>query len=163
MTTIKFDPFRGFDGLAKKMNTMMNDLDKGVNLEFGSFAPRVDIIEDEQKLHFDFELAGVSKSDVKVTINDENVLVVKGTKTRNKKTETNNSYDAEKQVSNDKTKDDSYFLKVERNFGEFTRSFVLPDNINKDSISAKFDNGVLNLTFDKMSPEKPKIKEITID
>lgn len=182
MTNIKFDPFRGFDSLTKKMNTVLNDMDKGFNVEFGAFAPRVDITEDEQKLHFDFELAGVDKKDVKVTINDENVLVVKGIKNRVKKysngVEGKNINDISTNVENkleegnsdnvndknDKNdKNEIYFLKIERNFGEFTRSFVLPDNINKDSIEAKYENGVLHLTFDKMIPEKPKVKEVTIN
>lgn len=163
MTMIKFDPFRGFDNITKKMNTIISDFDKGINLEFGTFAPRVDITEDEQKLHFDFELAGVNKNDVKVTINDENVLVVKGVKNRTK-TEVNNSEDAtnNENKENDKPSNETYYLKVERNYGEFTRSFVLPDNVNKDSIEAKYDNGVLHLTFDKMIPEKPKVKEVVI-
>ena len=151
MTMIKFDPFRGFDTLTKKMNTLVNELDKGISFEMGSFSPRVDIIEDEKQYHSNFELAGVKKEDVKVTINDENVLIVKGSKHRETK-EDNSAENTEK-----------YFLRVERNFGEFTRSFVLPDNVNKETISAKYDNGVLNLTFDKKEVEKPKVVEVEIN
>jgi HSP20 family protein len=169
---IKFDPFRGFDSLAKKMNTLMSDLDKGVNFEIGSFSPRVDIIEDEKQIHFNFELAGVKKEDVKVTINDENVLVVKGSKYRENKVgnivENNiensvNTDNTETNVEQNENKADRYYLRVERNFGEFTRSFVLPDNINKGSISAKYEHGVLHLTFDKKEPEKPKVVEVEIN
>ncbi|MFY8160605.1 MAG: Hsp20/alpha crystallin family protein [Candidatus Kapaibacteriota bacterium] len=155
MTMIKFDPFRGFDALTKKMNTLVNDLDKGFNFEMGNFSPRVDIIEDEKQLNFNFELAGVKKEDVKVTINDENVLIVKGQKYRENIDESVNENESENSPK--------YFIKVERNFGEFTRSFVLPDNVNKESISAKYENGILHLTFDKKEIEKPKVVEVEIN
>ena len=155
MTAIKFDPFSGFDALTKKMNTLVNDLDKGFSFEMGNFSPRVDIIEDEKQLNFNFELAGVKKEDVKVTINDENVLIVKGQKYRENIDESVNENEIENSPK--------YFLKVERNFGEFTRSFVLPDNVNKESISAKYENGVLHLTFDKKEIEKPKVVEVEIN
>jgi HSP20 family protein len=155
MTMIKFDPFRGFDALTKKMNTLVNDLDKGFNFEMGNFSPRVDIIEDEKQLNFNFELAGVKKEDVKVTINDENVLIVKGQKYRENIDESVNENESENSPK--------YFIKVERNFGEFTRSFVLPDNVNKESISAKYENGILHLTFEKKEIEKPKVVEVEIN
>lgn len=153
MTMIKFDPFRGFDALTKKMNTLVNDLDKGFNFEMGNFSPRVDIIEDEKQLNFNFELAGVKKEDVKVTINDENVLIVKGQKYRENIDES----------VNENENSPKYFIKVERNFGEFTRSFVLPDNVNKESISAKYENGILHLTFEKKEIEEPKVVEVEIN
>ena len=134
MTMIKFDPFRGFDALTKKMNTLVNDLDKGFNFEMGNFSPRVDIIEDEKQLNFNFELAGVKKEDVKVTINDENVLIVKGQKYRENIDESVNENESENSPK--------YFIKVERNFGEFTRSFVLPDNVNKESILTLLDRTI---------------------
>lgn len=155
MTMIKFDPFRGFDALTKKMNTLVNDLDKGFNFEMGNFSPRVDIIEDEKQLNFNFELAGVKKEDVKVTINFENVLIVKGQKYRENIDESVNENESENSPK--------YFIKVERNFGEFTRSFVLPDNVNKESISAKYENGILHLTFEKKEIEKPKVVEVEIN
>ncbi len=155
MTMIKFDPFRGFDALTKKMNTLVNDLDKGFNFEMGNFSPRVDIIEDEKQLNFNFELAGVKKEDVKVTINDENVLIVKGQKYRENIDESVNENESENSPK--------YFIKVERNFGEFTRSFVLPDNVNKESISAKYENGILHLTFEKKEIEEPKVVEVEIN
>ena len=52
---------------------------------------------------------------------------------------------------------------MERSFGEFTRSFQLPENVDRESISAKFDNGMLNITLNKKEPEKPKEQLISID
>ncbi len=148
MSLIRFDPFRNIEGITRKMNSFMTDFDKGLNVEFGDFSPKVDISEDEKYIYFQAELPGLNKEDVKVTINN-NVLVIKGKKNREEKVEEN--------------EDDYCFIRVERRFGEFSRSFVLPDNIKNDSISAKVENGVLNISIEKIEPEKPKEVNIEIN
>jgi HSP20 family protein len=142
MAIIRFDPFRGFESLSRRMSQLASDFEKGLTIDYGSFAPRVDISEDEKKLYFHVELPGIAKEDVKVSINNDNVLMIKGEKKREERFE-------------DKA-EDKCFLRVERVFGAFTRSFALPENINTDSISAKYENGVLNIELDKKEPEKPK-------
>jgi len=151
MSILRIDPFRGFDSLTRKMNTIINDLDKGFNVEYGSFAPRVDIIENTDSLHITAELPGVNKEDVKVSISDDNVLVLKGTKARN-------NVEKKENESGEIT-----YLRAERSYGEFTRQFLLPDNADKSSIAAKYDNGVLNIHLKKTEPEKPKEVEISIE
>ena len=147
MALVRFDPFRGFENVAKKMSSLVNEAEKGMSVEFGSFAPRVDIVEDDKRLFVQAELPGILKEDVKVTINDENILNIKGEKKPENKPEGENC--------------ERCYIRVERNYGSFMRSFMLPDNINAESISAKFENGVLSIALDKKEPEKPK--EIKID
>ena len=146
MSVIRFDPLRGFENLSKKMGNLVDEFEKGFSFEYGSFAPRVDIAEDEKSVYFHAELPGIRKEDVKVSINDDNILTIKGTKKR-----------VETEGENQKN-----FIRLERTYGEFTRSFVLPENINTDSISAKFDNGVLEVTLQKKEPSKPKEVEVKI-
>jgi HSP20 family protein len=145
MGIVRFDPMRGFEGLARRMNEMAGEFEKGVNIEFGGLQPRIDISEDEKNLFFAVEMPGISKEDIKIKINDEDILVIKGEKKREFNIE------------------DKSFIRAERCFGEFTRSFLLPDNVNKDSIQAKYENGVLNITLEKIQPEKPKEVEISIN
>ncbi len=157
MTYFKLDPFRGFESVAKKMSQLADEFDKGVNIEYGDFSPRIDIAEDEKKIYLYAEIPGVEKKDVKVTINDENTLLIKGKKLRD---------DAvSKKAEEDKANEDEAvsFIRAERKFGEFSRTFVLPDNINNDSIKASFKDGILSIELDKKEPEKPKEKEINID
>ncbi len=144
MALIKFDPLRGFESLARRMSDIMSTFDQGFSIEMGNLTPRVDITEDEKGLYFAVELPGLKKEDIKVTINDNDLLVIKGSKKREYKVE------------------DKSFIRAERCFGEFTRSFLLPDNVKKDSINAKFENGVLNISFEKVEPVKPKEVEISI-
>lgn len=149
MSLVKFEPFRNLNQLSRRMNSMMSefDTDSIYNTRNG-FNPTVDVHEDETHITIEAEIPGVKKEDIKVSINDENVLVLKGTKSREQKSE-------------DK-KDGSTFLRVERSFGEFTRSFVLPDNVSTESIGAEFKDGLLKVVLEKREPAKPKELEVSI-
>lgn len=148
MSFFRFDPARSFEGFARKMNTAFGEFDKGFTVEYGGFAPRTDISEDEKFVYFDFEISGLAKEDVKITVNDENILTIKGEKKRAKEVEEN--------------PENKCYIRCERTYGQFTRSFLLPDNVKKDSIAAKYENGVLNLTLEKAEPVMPKEIEVTI-
>ncbi|MFA6571976.1 MAG: Hsp20/alpha crystallin family protein [Bacteroidota bacterium] len=139
----RFDPVRGFEHFARRVNDFVEDANKGFSVEFGSFQPKVDIAEDEKNLFLHAEMPGVKKEDVKVTINEENILLIKGEKKR--------EFDSAKSI-----------VRNERGFGSFARSFALPENILTDKIEAKFENGVLFITLTKKEPEKPREVEINI-
>lgn len=148
MTLVKYEPFRGFGNLTRRMNSMFNSFEPRFAFETGDFLPRVDISETEKQLHLQAEIPGLSKDDFKLTVSDDKVLVLKGSK---------------KRESEDKKEENGVtYHRIERSCGEFTRSFVLPDYVNPESISAKFDNGVLNISFDKVEPVKPKEIEISV-
>jgi HSP20 family protein len=85
----------------------------------------------------------MSKEDVKITINEENMLIIKG----------------EKKSSIGVS---STSHRTERIFGSFERTFVLPENIATDNVQAKFENGLLELTIAKVEPPKPKEMVVTI-
>jgi HSP20 family protein len=144
MGIIRVDPFRGIDGMMRRMTDVLEDINRGgVRFEVGDFTPRVDISEDEKNLSFQAELPGLSKEDVKVTLVD-NVLTIRGEKKREEKQE------------------DKNFMRIERSFGSFTRSFNLPEVVEPDAINAQFNNGVLNITIPKKEPVKPKELEVEI-
>lgn len=151
----RFDPFRGMEHFVKRIQQISDEFEKGFTVEYGSFAPKVDISEDEKHLYIQAELPGVRKEDVKVTVNNDNVFFIKGEKKR-PFVEQKDAKDGEVQ------QEERTYIKAERSYGEFTRSFVLPENINKDSIQAKFENGVLFVTLAKIEPAKPKEVEISI-
>jgi len=144
MGIVRFDPFRGFEKMQRRMNEFVNELDKGINFEVGAFAPRVDITEDSQKVYVHAELPGILKEDVKVSVNEDRLLTIKGEK---------------KVVEN---KEDKSIIRTERFFGNFSRTFVLPENIDIENIDAKYENGVLELVLNKVEPPKPKEVEINI-
>ncbi len=83
------------------------------------------------------DLPGVKKEDIEIKVED-NYLTINATR----------KYKNE-------IKEDSYYL-CESNFGMFSRSFMLSDNINKDKIEAKYENGRLYLTLEKTESKKAK-------
>jgi HSP20 family protein len=143
MSVLRIDPFRSFERSRQKMASIMSDLEKGINFEYGDIKPRVDIAEDNRSIFVYVELPGIQKEQVKISINEENMLTIKGIK---------NNVHTENQTIH----------RNERQYGEFERSFILPDNLKTENISAKFENGLLEISIEKQDPPKPKEVEISI-
>ena len=142
----RVNPFLDMEKMTKDIDDFFESNFKGGNkprVQFGDFSPRVDIIEDEKQVIFQAEIPGVEKEQVKVSVNDDNTLTLKGEKKFNKE-------------------GISTCCKNERQFGSFSRSFQLPEQLDADNIEAKYENGVLFLTIPKMEPVKPKEREISI-
>jgi len=144
MTFVKFDPLRGFEKMGRRMNELAKEFEHGFNFETGGFNPRVDISEDKQNVYVVAELSGLTKENVKISVSDDNVLTIKGEKKRG-------------EIPEGKS-----YLRTERFWGEFSRSFVLPENLNKEAITAKFEDGILELSIPKVEPPLPKEIEIQI-
>lgn len=144
MVHVKFEPMRGFESFSRRLNDIFGDLEKGVRFEIGDFSPRVDIAEDEKNVYLHAELPGIERENVKISVSEDRVLTLKGEKNRESKVEGKN------------------YVRTERNYGNFTRSFALPDTIDVEKVEAKFENGVLNLTLPKTEPAKPKEVSISI-
>ena len=108
--------------------------------------PKMNVFENEKNYVFKFELAGIEKKDIKVTITDENVLTVTGEK---------------KELSKDEQKN---LIRQEHYYGSFARSISLPDDIDSNKIKVKYDNGILKVTIDKDAKKiKKGIRNLSID
>ncbi len=143
MTLIRFEPHRSFEKLSKRLNELSDEMEKGVSFEIGGFNPRIDITEDDEHLFIDAELPGVDKKNVKISVNEDRMLTIRGEKEKTKKAKEKN------------------YHRTERVFGEFERSFQMPENLDLEKINAKYDDGVLKVSIPKVEPPKPK--EINID
>lgn len=144
MTLMRFDPIRSFESLGRRMSTLANEVEKGLTVETGGFNPRIDIMEEENSILVFAEIPGMEKSEIKISLNEDRMLTLKGDK------------------KHDKSQEGKSFIRNERAFGNFTRSFVLPDNIDPEGISANFKNGVLEINIPKKEPQKPKEYEVNI-
>ena len=101
------------------------------------FVPKVDIIENEKAYELHVAAPGLSKEDFNIELND-NLLTVSG----------------ERKFSNEK-KDKNYHS-IETQYGAFSRSFTLPENVDTEKINAKYNSGILELTIPK--DEKKALK-----
>jgi len=147
MTMIRLNPIWEMQNIMKEMNSFMRNNFSQENrprIEMGDFKPRVDVIEDTKSIYFEVEIPGVKKEDVKVSVNNENILTIKGEKKFERKDEVKSC------------------CRSERVYGEFMRSFQLPDNTDSEKISASYNNGILTLTVPKIEPVKPSEKQVEI-
>lgn len=104
-------------------------------------SPRVDIFDDGNNFVLSAELPGVSREDLDIDVKD-NRLTIRG----------------EKKLEN-KTEKEGY-LRVERSYGAFERSFFLDDNIDRENIKAEYKDGVLHLTLSRKQDEPSKKIEV---
>jgi len=149
MSIVRWDPFGTMDNIARRMAHLAGEYERVPQINFEGFIPKIDILEDDTKVYLSAEIPGIAKEDIKLSVNDQGVLVIKGEKKKEFK-----GNDKEGEIS---------LIRAERIYGEFTRSFSLPDNVNTESIKANFNNGVLCISIDKKEPEKPKEIQVTIE
>ena len=107
--------------------------------------PSVNIKENADAFKVEMAVPGFDKKDFKIELN-QNVLTIS----------------SEKKVENE-TKNDEHFTRREYSYQSFCRSFTLPEAANGDKISAKYDNGILNIEIPKREEAKPKpMRQIAI-
>lgn len=125
-----------FDELLRKQ---FPELQKETGLSFtqGSY-PKVNVIEFDDKVRIVAEIAGLTKDDIKIDI-DEYVMTISG----------------DSQVKSDEK---GIYLIKELKHSSFKRSFTFGDKFDMESVSAEFNEGILNIEIVKKTPE-PKISK----
>ena len=115
----------------------------GENWSLATWAPACDIYENNNEIVVKAELPEVKREDVRVSI-ENNVLTIHG----------------ERKFS-EETKKENYH-RVERNYGEFTRSFALPNFVDTSKVNAEFKDGILRVTLAKREEARPKQVEVKV-
>ena len=140
MAIVKYNPFRELRTMQDQMNRMLDmawNREFGEELKEGVWQPPVDIYEDEDSVVIKAEVPDVDQKDIEVRI-ENNTLTLKG----------------ERKHSSEIKKENYY--RVERYFGQFQRSFSLPQSINQDKVQATCEKGILTITLPKREEVKPK-------
>ena len=109
-----------------------------------AWAPLVDITEDDKEYLIKVELPEIKKEDVKVTV-ENGTLTISGER------------------KFEKEEKDKKYHRVERAYGSFVRSFVLPEGTDGSKVSAEFRDGVLKLHLPKSEQAKPKSIEVKVN
>jgi HSP20 family protein len=138
-TLSRFEPFRGASTLQDQIDRLFNDVFERPSDESNltSWAPAVDIFETEHELVVKADLPEIDPKDLDIRV-ENNILSIRGERK------------FESKVSQDK------YLRVERAYGSFSRSFSLANTVNSEAIRADYQNGVLTLTVPKREEAKPK-------
>ncbi|KAG2666822.1 hypothetical protein I3843_15G080200 [Carya illinoinensis] len=101
-------------------------------------ATPADVKEYPSSYVFIIDMPGLKSGDIKVQVEEDNVLVISGERKR------------------EEEKEGAKYVRMERRVGKFMRKFVLPENANTDAISAVCQDGVLTVTVEKLPPPEPK-------
>ena len=142
----RFYPYRELNTLQDRVNRLFHESfneGRDESLSTSSFAPAVDVYEDEHSIALKIEAPGVDEKDIDVRI-ENNVLTVHGER----------KFEKEEKEEN--------FRRIERQYGSFTRTFNLPTTVDTESVSANYDKGVLKVTLAKKSEAKPKQIKVNV-
>ncbi len=133
------EPFRELTTLQDRLNKVFEGLLPGVGTpkEINEWVPAVDVYEDKENIVIEVEVPGMKEEDLKVTL-ENNTLTISGERKFEKE-----------------EKDKNYY-RMERAYGSFSRSFMLPENVDTKGIKAKYKDGVLILTLPKKAEAKPQ-------
>lgn len=136
---VSWDPYREFRGLTDRLNRAFGSSSsrRDEEMSLGSWLPPVDIAEDEDKLVLSAELPGFTENQIQIQM-EGGVLTLRGER----------KFEDEKNGRN--------YHRVERSYGEFVRSFTLPNNVDRENIRATFRNGVLEVDLPKREEAKPR-------
>jgi HSP20 family protein len=108
-----------------------------------SWAPAVDIYEGEHELVVKADLPDVKPEDLDIRV-ENNILTIRGERKFEKKV------------------DEKNYLRVERAYGNFARSFSLANTVNTEAIKADYRDGVLTLNVPKREEAKPKQIKVNV-
>jgi HSP20 family protein len=135
--------------LLMKPQPFTRDVDRLFDAFFGTerdqsrrWVPPVDLVEAEDHFVLKADLPGLSDEDVSIEVQD-GTLTISG----------------ERRAEHESHERGWY--RIERSFGSFSRSLTLPDGVDADAISARFENGVLEVSIPKPEERKPRRVEIS--
>ena len=141
----RWEPFRGAATLHNHVNRLFGTVLEGSGAESNltTWAPAVDIYETEHELVVKADLPEVDPKDLDIRV-ENNILTIRGERKFEKKVNEDN------------------YLRVERAYGSFSRSFSLANTVNSEAIKADYVNGVLTLTIPKREEAKPKQIKVNV-
>jgi len=145
-TLTQYLPFRGVSTLQDQINRLFSETfdrsSEEANLT--PWAPAVDIYETEQNLVVKADLPDIKPEELDIRV-ENNILTICGERKFEKKVNENN------------------YLRVERSYGSFSRSFSLASTVNTEAIQADYKNGVLTLSIPKREEAKSKQIKVRVE
>src|SRR5260370_28921212 len=125
------DPFTGIKFFEDALTRMMSEPRTG-----RPWSPAVDILENEHTLTLKADLPDVKTEDIDVRV-ENNTLTIKGSR----------KFEKDETVKG--------WHRLERSYGEFVRSFALPNTLDTEKVAADYKNGVLTISLPKKESAKP--------
>lgn len=144
-TQENWDPYPELERMRQDFNRLlqlgMSQAGRGLEWaqsQSGVFNPRMDMVEETDRYVVKADIPGMDKSKLDVKVTDTSLTIT-----------------GERSLENEKTDKDAGIYQQERSFGRFERNLPLPENVQTDEISAKYDLGVLTIELPKITPAAP--------
>ena len=132
MTFMKIHPIKTHKPMHRVFDEIFDrSLSDIFDADFSNNVPSANIIEEDDKFIIELATPGLSKKDISISVDTDHLIV---------------SYEKE---TTDEQSEGMNYRKREFNFKSFKRSFFIPDSVNKESINAKYNNGILSISLDK--------------
>jgi len=146
MAIVKVDPFRELGAMQDRMARLFGDVylrDEDTGFR-GTWTPAVDIFETENHdLVIKAELPGMTREDIDVTV-ENGTLVLKG------------------QKKFDEAVKEEHYRRIERNYGQFYRTFTLPNTVDASKVSADYKNGILTVKLPFREEARPRTINVDV-
>ena len=141
----RFEPFRG-STLQEQFSRLFNEAweRNPQDASLTTWAPAVDIYETEHELVVKADIPEIKPEELDIRV-ENNILTIRGERKFEKKVNEEN------------------YLRVERTYGSFARSFSLANTVNSEAIKADYSNGVLTLSIPKREEAKPKQIKVNVE
>ena len=146
MAIVKVDPFRELAAMQDRMARLFGDVylrDEDTGFR-GNWTPAVDIFEtDNHDLVLKAELPGMTRDEIEVVV-ENGTLVLKG------------------QKKFDETVKQEHYRRIERSYGQFYRSFTLPNTVDASKVAADYKNGILTVKLPFREEAKPRTINVDV-
>jgi HSP20 family protein len=144
-TLNRWEPFRGTSSFEEQISRAFGDVLRrsGEESNLTNWAPPVDIFETEHELVVKADLPDVNPAELDIRV-ENNILTIRGER------------------KFEKSANESNYLRVERSYGTFARSFSLANTVKSEAIKADYQNGVLKLSIPKREEAKPKQIKVNV-
>lgn len=155
MAIVRFDPFRELDRLQNEVNRLFEGYNSNADataparqtsgnaLMARAWSPAVDIAETQNEVVLRAELPGLKQDDIDIELTGD-TLTLRG----------------ERKFENEERKDN--FVRVERSYGRFQRSFTLGVPVQNDQVSATYRDGVLEIHLPKSEQTRPRKVQVSV-
>ena len=141
-TLVRWEPFRELGTLQSEMSRLMNGMLEGNGRQSQNWVPALDVWETPTEVVYAFDLPGIREEQITLEVKDETLTI---------------SADREK---TEETSENGFY-RFERRYGTFARAVGLPQGVDQENISARYENGVLEVRVPKPEEQKPKKIELS--
>jgi HSP20 family protein len=144
-TLVRWEPFRELAALQSEMSRWMNGLE-GPGRVTQTWVPALDVWETGDEVVYAFDLPGIPEDAISIEVKDETLSV------------------SAERTKAEETREDGFY-RFERRFGSFARAVGLPQGVDQEQISARYENGVLEVRVPKPVEAQPRKIELakTVD